>query len=150
MKNDQIFDKKLQQAANFGLYNPQSGLSYQSKVEFLNASHASYLKDTLDPMERATHDLCIEEQESALRGMKMPDAEDYHVHNQHIQEHNLFRISPEVRKLKENDPQLYKLVQEAMNAHIKQHESFMQKRSEGNVFENAKAALQGTAKKPRS
>ena len=150
MKNDQIFDKKLQQAANFGLYNPQSGLSYQSKVEFLNASHASYLKDTLDPVERATHDLCVEENEQALHGMQMPDAEDYHVHQQHIAEHNLFRISPEIRRLKSEDTQLYKLVQESLAAHIKQHENFMQQRSEGNVFENAKAALQGTAKKPRS
>jgi hypothetical protein len=151
MQSDQIFDKKLQQAGNLGLYNPQSGLTYQSKIEFLNSMHASYLKDTLDPVERATHDLCIEENEEAIQGKKMPDAEDYHVHNLHIAEHNLFRISPEARKLKRDDPEKYKLFTEAISVHIKQHEEFMQKnKSQANVFENAKAAIQGTAKKPRS
>lgn len=150
MKNDQIFDKKLQQAANFGLYNPQSGLSYQSKVEFLTASQASYLKDTLDPVERATHDLCTEENECALHGKQIPNAEDYHMHAQHLAEHNLFRISAEVRRLRSKDEKAYKLFQEAMNVHIKQHQQFMQKQTDSNVLENAKAALQGTAKKPRS
>ena len=150
MQNDQIFDKKLQQAGNLGLYNPQSGLTYQAKVEFLNSMHASYLKDTLDPVERATHDLCIEENDEAIQGKQMPDAEEYHMHNQHIAEHNLFRISAEVRKLKRDNPKQYKLFEEAINAHIKQHENFLQNKSQGNVYDNAKAALQGTAKKPRS
>jgi hypothetical protein len=150
MQNDQIFDKKLQQAGNLGLYNPQSGLSYQSKIEFLNSMHASYLKDTLDPVERATHDLCIEENDEAIQGNKMPDAEEYHMHNQHIASHNLFRISAEARKLKRDNPQLYKLFDEAISAHIKQHENFLQNKSQGDVFNNAKAALKGTANKPRS
>lgn len=150
MQNDQIFDKKLQQAGNLGLYNPQSGISYQSKIEFLNSMHASYLKDTLDPVERATHDLCIEENEEAIEGRQMPDAEIFHMHAQHIAEHNLFRISPEVRKLKKDDPAKFKLFNEAIEAHIKQHENFMQQKSQGNVFDNAKAALQDTARKPRS
>jgi hypothetical protein len=150
MQNDQIFDKKLQQAGNLGLYNPQSGISYQAKIEFLNSMHASYLKDTLDPVERATHDLCIEENEEAIEGRQMPDAEIFHMHAQHIAEHNLFRISPEVRKLKKDDPAKFKLFNEAIEAHIKQHENFMQNQSQGNVFNNAKAALQDTARKPRS
>ena len=80
----------------------------------------------------------------------MPDAEEYHMHNQHIANHNLFRISPEARKLKRDEPEKYKLFSEAIDAHIKQHEKFLQGKSQGNVYDNAKAALQGTAKKPRS
>ncbi len=147
MKSDQIFDKKLQQAGNFGLYNPESGLSYQSKIEFLNAMHASYLKDTLDPLERATHDLCKEEQDEMLKGETVPDAEEWHKHEAHIQEHELFRISPEVRCLKHTDEKKYKLVQQAIELHIKQHQEFMQKNQQGDVIANAKEAFKGTAKK---
>jgi hypothetical protein len=141
MKNDQIFDKKLQQAGNFGLYNPQSGLTYTSKVEFLNAMHASYLKDTLDPMERATHDLCKEEQEQLLNGNEIPEVEDWHRHEMHIQEHELFRISPEVRCLKSCDEKKWKLLQEGLNMHIKKHQELMQKNQQGDVIANAKEAL---------
>ena len=147
MKSDQVFDKKLQQAGNFGLYNPQSGLSYQSKVEFLNAMHASYLTDTLDPMERATHDLCLEEQDAAINGKDIPQAEEFHIHDMHLKEHNLFLISPEVRLLRQKDEKSYKLLMEAMQAHIKQHEQYMAQKSNGNVFANAKEALKNTAKK---
>lgn len=146
MKSDQVFDKKLQQAGQFGLYNPQSGLAYSSKLEFLNAMHASYLKDTLDPMERATHDLCLEEQEAALEGKEIPQAEEWHEHNLHLAEHRLFRISPEVRCLKEKDQKAYELLQEALNIHIKQHQDFIQKTNQGNVIANAKEALKGTTK----
>lgn len=150
MKSDQVFDKKLQQAGNFGLYNPQSGLTYQAKVEFLNAMHAAYLTDTLDPTERATHDLCLDEQEQALNG-KVPQAEQWHQHAQHIAEHNLFRMSPEVRYLHCTDEKAYTLLQEAMNMHIQQHEQFMQQSNQGDVIANAKEALMGTAgkKQPR-
>lgn len=147
MKNDQVFDKKLQQAGQLGLYNPESTLSYVSKLEFLNAMHASFLKDTLDPLERATHDLCLEEQEAALEGKEIPQAEEWHIHQLHLAEHNLFRISPEVRYLKSKDPKAWQLLQEALNLHIKQHEDYMQKANQGNVIANAKEALKGTAKK---
>ena len=147
MKSDQVFDKKLQQAGQLGLYNPQSTLSYVSKLEFLNAMHASFLKDTLDPLERATHDLCLEEQEAALDGKEIPQAEEWHIHQLHLAEHNLFRISPEVRILKMKDPHAWQLLQEALNVHIQQHEKFMQKSNQGNVIANAKEALKGTAKK---
>ena len=147
MKSDQMFDKKLQQAGQMGLYNPQSSLSYASKLEFLNAMHASYLQDTLDPMERATHDLCLEEQEAALEGKEIPQAEEWHIHQLHLAEHNLFRISPEVRYLKTKDPKKWELLQEALNVHIKQHEQYMQKSNQGTVIANAKEALKGTAKK---
>lgn len=151
MTSDQVYDKKLQQAGNLGLYNPQSGLTYQSKIEFLNAMHASYLKDTLDPMERATHDLCLEENQQMKDGNGkdnkiIPEAQEWHKHAQHIAEHDLFRISPEVRCLEAEDPKAYRLLQEAISNHIKQHEKFMQNSQQGNVIDNAKAALNGTAR----
>jgi len=146
MKNDQVFDKKLQQAGNFGLYNPQSGLSYTSKVELLNSMHASYLKDTLDPEERNTHDLCLEEQQAMIDG-NIPEVFDYHKHEQHIAEHNLFRISPEVRCLKVEDEKAWKLLQEAVDQHIKQHQQYMQQEQQGDVIAKAKEALKSTAKK---
>ena len=80
----------------------------------------------------------------------MPEAEQFHIHAQHISEHNLFRISPEVRKLRKDNYSQYKILMESLNVHIEQHKKFMQNQSQGNVYENAKAALQGTAKKPRS
>lgn len=150
MQSDQIFDKKLQQVGNLGLYNPQANIPYSTKLEFLNSMHASYLKDTLDPVERATYELCIEENEEAFKGAKMPEAEEFHMHTQHINEHNLFRISPEVRKLRKDNYPQYKTLMESLNVHVEQHKKFMQNQSQGNVYENAKAALQGTAKKPRS
>ena len=146
MTSDQVFDKKLQQAGNFGLYNPQSGLSYSAKKQVLDAMKASYLIDTLDPQERATYDLCRDEQRQFMDG-KQPEVFDYHEHERHIAEHNLFRISPEVRCLREKDEKKWKLLQEALDAHIKEHQQYLQKSQEGNVIANAKEALKGTAKK---
>ena len=145
MTNDQVFDKKLQQAGNFGLYNPQSGLSYSSKIELLNSMHASYLKDTLDPEERATHDLCLEEQQELLEKQTIPEVYDYHKHQQHISEHNLFRISPEVRCLKERDEKAWKLLQEGIDMHVKKHMEYMKQTEQGDVIAKAKDALNGTA-----
>lgn len=147
MKSDQVFDKKLQQAGNFGLYNPQSGMSYSSKIELLNSMHASYLKDTLDPMERNTHDLCLEEQEKMIEGKEIPEVYSYHQHAQHISEHNLFRISPEVRCLEGRDKKAWKLLQEAIEAHVKEHQKYLEQTQQGDVIANAKDALRRTATK---
>ena len=147
MQSDQVFDKKLQQAGNFGLYALDSPLSYSAKVNFLNSIKANYLLDTLNPEERATYDLCTEENYSLLETKKVPEVEPFHVHNQHINEHNLFRISPEIRHLKQKDPEAYKTFQQSLDMHIEQHQSYLNKSSNSNVYENAKAAL-GTARKP--
>jgi hypothetical protein len=147
MKSDQVFDKKLQQAGNFGLYNPDSGLSYTSKIELLNSMHASYLRDTLDPSERNNHDLICWENDQMFEQKEIPQAYDYHKHEQHITEHNLFRMSPEVRCLKEKDPKAWEMLQESISSHIKQHEQFMKQSQQSNVFANAKEALKGTARK---
>lgn len=147
MKNDQVFDKKLQQAGNLGLYNPQANISFISKLEFLDALQANYLKDTLDPMQRATHDLVEEEHMRLLNENVVPTAEKYHIHQQHIEEHELFRISPEVRCLQTSDPNKYAKVLEAIESHIEQHKKMMDQNQKGNVFADAKDALRGTARK---
>lgn len=147
MKSDQVFDKKLQQAGSFGLYNPESGLSYQAKVELLNSMHANYLRDTLDPEERSNHDLICWENDLMLNKKEIPQAYDYHKHEQHIAEHTIFRISPEALCLKERDEKAWEMLQEAVTAHIEQHKKFVQQSQQGNVIQNAKDALKGTAKK---
>ena len=146
MKNDQVFDKKLQQAGNFGLYNPQSGMSYRAKKQVLDSMKASYLIDTLDPQERATYDLCMDEQRQFMDS-KQPEVFAYHEHARHISEHNIFRISPEVRCLREKDEKKWKLLQEALEAHIAEHQKYMEQTQQGDVIANAKEALKGTARK---
>lgn len=146
MTSDQVFDKKLQQAGSFGLYNPQSGLSYRAKKELLDSMKASYLIDTLDPQERATYDLCMDEQRQFLEG-KQPEVFDYHEHARHIAEHNIFRISPEVRCLKEKDEKKWKLLQEALDAHIKSHQQYLEQTQQSNVIADAKGALTGTTRR---
>ena len=147
MTNDQIFDKKLQQAGNFGIYAVDSPLSYKAKCEFLNSIKASYLIDTLDPEQRATHDLCDEENSILFRDHSVPEVEEFHNHAAHIEEHNLYRISPEVRKLAKEDPKAYKAFQEAMQTHIDQHKKFLDQTSNKDVYQNAKAALNTTSKR---
>ncbi len=82
-----------------------------------------------------------------LNKKEIPQAYDYHKHEQHIAEHNNFRMSPEVRCLKDKDEKAWELLQEAINAHIEQHKKFVQQSQQSNVLQNAKEALKGTAKK---
>ena len=146
MTSDQVFDKKLQQAGNFGLYNPASNLSYHAKVQVLDSMKASYLIDTLDPQERATYELCKDEQMQFMDG-KQPEVFDYHEHARHIEEHNIFRISSEVRCLKDEDEKKWKLLQEALSAHIAEHQKYLEQTQKGDVIANAKEALKGTARR---
>lgn len=147
MQSDQAFDKKLQQAGSLGLFAPDSNMSYQSKVELLNALHAGYLKDTLDPHERATHDLCDEENRTMFDKKTLPTVEGYHIHRLHIDEHNLFRISPEVRQLFKDDPVAHNVYQQMLDAHITKHQEFMSKSQDDYALKNAKAALSTTPRK---
>jgi hypothetical protein len=146
MQSDQVFDKKLQQAGNFGLYAVDSPLSYRAKVSFLNSIKANYLVDTLDPEQRATHDLCDDENCQLFKDKTVPEVAEFHKHDLHIYEHNLYRISPEIRKLAKEDPKAHAAFQQAMDAHIENHQKFMQQSSNKDVYANAKAAL-GTAGK---
>lgn len=143
MQSDQAVEKKLNQVVGLGMYAPDNYMSYQSKIEMLNSLRATFLVDTLDPVERATHDLIEEENAQLMQGGDTPTAEAFHVHAQHIVEHNLFRISPEVRQLKQDNPERYKALQEAIDLHIKEHEEYESKKQQSNVYQNAKA-IQGT------
>ena len=139
--SDTVIDKKLQQAIGMGMYNPQAGMSFVAKLELLNTMKANYLLDTLDPNERATHDLVQEENRKILVKREVPDVEGFHNHGQHIAEHNLFRLSPEVRKLKDENPDEYKAFTEAIELHIQQHQGFMQEADNANVFNDAKTIM---------
>lgn len=150
MTSDQVYDKKLQQAGNFGLYAVDSPLSYQAKCSFLNSIKANYLIDTLDPEQRATHDLCDEENYILKDDHQVPKVEEFHNHADHIKEHNLFRISPQIRELKHKDPKVYEAFQQAMQTHIDQHTKFLSESSNQDIYTNAKAALGTATGTPRS
>lgn len=139
-QSDQRLDKKLQQASQLGLYSPEAGLSYISKLEWLDALDSDYLKDTLDPAERATHDLICEEHCLFLEPDN-PKVEQWHLHDQHIFEHNLFRISPEVRQLKYENPELYEAIQQAIDSHIMEHSRYIGESGDQSIYQNAKALL---------
>lgn len=145
VQDDQTVDKKLQQAMQIGLYNPQLNLSYVSKIHMLEAMQGNYLLDTLDPSEKAQHDLIESEHFEMLEKKNIPSAEDYHIHDQHILEHNLFRVSPEVRLLKESEPERYKMIMEMIQAHLDQHMKFKAGREQQSSYDNAKAFFGGTA-----
>jgi hypothetical protein len=146
MQSDQTIDKKLQQAMGIGLYNPQAGIPFQAKLEFLNSLRATYLQDTLDPLERATHNLIEEENHSIFEKMLVPKVETFHVHAQHIYEHNLFRISPAVRKLAHEDPKKHGSLMEALALHVEEHEKLAAEMQPNNIppedIEAAKASLE--------
>lgn len=149
MQSDQVFDKKLQQAGNLGLYAADSVMSYHSKVEFLNAIHASYLKDTLDPIERATHDLCDNEHRLVVEH-KLPECEAFHKHQQHIQEHELFLISPFLLNMKETDPEGYAKVKQALVNHLDQHKKMLGEQQQGDPYANAKALMSTGGRQPKA
>lgn len=148
MQSDQVFDKKLQQAGSFGLYAVDSPLSYRAKVSFLNSIKANYLVDTLDPEQRATHDLCDDENCQLYKDKTVPEVAQFHKHDLHIYEHNLYRISPEIRKLAKENPKAHAAFQQAMDTHIENHQKFLQQTSNEDVYANAKAALGTAGKKP--
>jgi len=124
MQSDQTIDKKFQQALSIGIYSPQAGIPYASKLELLNSMRANFLQDTLDPMERATHNLVVEENMMMLHSKTVADVMEFHRHDQHIAEHELFRISPEVRRLAQEKPAEYKALIDAMDVHVDKHQKF--------------------------
>lgn len=126
VRSDQMIDKKIQQASALGVYAPNSGMSYKAKLELFNSMRATYLQDTLDPMERATHDLIDEEHSMLMYSEVQPQAEEYHNHAQHLYEHNLFRISPEIRRLKQENPKRHAALLDALAMHVEEHQRFMQ------------------------
>lgn len=140
MQSDQARQLKMTQAANLGVYNPQAGLSFLTKLEILDSLDSGYLKDTLDPIERSNHDAIRDEQRDLLDKIDI-EVHDYDNHSQHILEHTVFRLSAQVRELKKKDPNLYAYVQESLKKHIEEHSKFQQDTSNKGVYENAKALL---------
>lgn len=147
MQDDQTVDKKLQQAMSMGLYDPNRNLSYLSKMHLVDALQCNYLMDTLDPNEKAQHDLIESEHYDMSDRQIQPQAEYFHLHSQHIVEHNIYRVSPEVRMLKEKEPEQYKALMQMLENHIKQHEDFEKQSKQPDVVSGAKAIFGGTANK---
>ena len=140
MQSDQARQLKMTQAANMGVYNPQTGLSYLTKLEILDTLNSGYLKDTLDPIERSNHELIRDEHSDLMEKIDI-EVHDYDNHSQHILEHTVFRMSTQVRELKKSDPKLYAFIQETLKKHIGEHSKFQQDTSNKGVYENAKALL---------
>lgn len=140
MQSDQARQLKMTQAGNMGVYNPQSGLSYLTKLEILDSLNSGYLKDTLDPIERSNHDVIRDEHRELLESIDI-EVHDYDNHSQHILEHSVFRMSSQVRELKNTNPELYAYIQESLKKHIGEHSKFQQDTSNKGVYENAKALL---------
>ena len=140
MQSDQARQLRMTQAANLGVYNPQTGLSYVTKLEILDALNSGFLKDTLDPMERASHDQISDEHRSILDKIDT-EVNDWDNHSQHILEHSLFRMSSYVRNLKNTDKALYEYVMATLDEHIKKHTEYKQGSESQNVYQNAKAIL---------
>lgn len=139
MQNDQTVDKKLQQASGLGLYNPQAGLSFLSKLNLVDALNCSYIQDTLDPSEKATHELIEDEHYKIIEEDTIPEVFDFHLHEQHLFEHNIFRISPEVRMLEKTNEKKYKQILEQLDIHIKEHQKLIQSKTKQSSYDNAKA-----------
>lgn len=140
INSDITLEKKIAQAANLGVYNPQLGLSYRTKIEMLDAINSGYLKDTLDPTQRANHELTQLENEQFLE-LKNPIVEDFHDHELHIVEHNLFRLSPLLQKLKSTDKERYDKIRQALDGHIGEHQKILGNSAENKNLQNAKALI---------
>jgi hypothetical protein len=149
MQSDQTVDKKMQQAMGLGMFAPNTGMSYIAKLELLNSMRATYLQDTLDPLERATHDLVDEENTIMMFKMEVPNVEKFHNHAQHLVEHNLYRISPAVRKLQEDDPKKHKALLDALAMHIEQHEKFASEQQQSQQMTPANLQAAKNAMKQR-
>ncbi len=141
LKNsDIILEKKITQAASLGVYNPELNLSYKSKLEILNSVNCGYLQDTLDPTQRVNYELIQWEQEEFLN-LRAPIVEEFQDHEQHIAEHNIFRLSPLLQKLKSKDIDRYDKVREALDHHIGNHQQLVENTAHNTDLENAKAYL---------
>lgn len=121
MKDDQYVNSKFQQALAMGVYNPEAGLSYVQKVSIMEKLSLGSIINTLDPAEIQTNQIIREEHEEIESGIE-PEVEEWHVHPQHIYEHNLYRQSPYMRKLRRFDKEQYELALEILDIHIKSHE----------------------------
>jgi hypothetical protein len=80
LRSDQIIEKKMMQATQFGIYSQEVGLSYRSKLEVLDMIQAGYLKDTLNPVERANW-AQVQMEHDALYKEEMLEVQPYEMHD---------------------------------------------------------------------
>lgn len=137
MKNDQYIDSKFKQAQALGVFTPQSGLTYIQKVHIMEKLHLGSILETLDPVEVQTNQIVREEHEEIELGI-LPEVEEWHFHQQHIYEHNLYRQSPIMRKWRKFDNKKYKLMLEQLDSHIQEHQKFVQNKQNdmGQAFQS--------------
>lgn len=121
MKDDRYITNKFNQALALGVYNPQSGLNYVQKVNIMEKMHLGSILDTLDPVEVATNQIVREEHEEMEMG-KDPEVESWHIHKQHIYEHNLYRQSPLLRCMRKFESAKYKVILDRLEKHINSHQ----------------------------
>lgn len=140
MRSDQIIEKKMMQASNFGVYNPEAGMSYRAKLEVLDMLQAGYLKDTLDPVERANW-AQIQYEHTLLVKEEMLEVQPYEMHEMHLQEHTLELMSTRMIELKKKNPEEYQKFAEMLNMHISQHQEILSERQSSQVYDRAKAAM---------
>ena len=138
MQSDAAIEKKVTQATNFGLYDPQSNLKYRSKLEFLETLNSGYLQDTLDPVERVNYGR-IKREHAKMYARKTVEVDPMEFHEMHIDEHTMELLSPELAQLEVEDQELYKYLVDALREHIEQHRTFVQESSVQQDYENAKA-----------
>lgn len=127
MKNDQYVDAKFRQAQNLGVFTPESGLTYVQKVHIMEKLQLGSILETLDPVEVMTNQVIREEHEELELGI-IPEVEEWHFHQQHIYEHNLYRQSPLMRKWRKFDNEKYRLMLDQLEQHIAEHQQFVEEK----------------------
>lgn len=140
LRSDQIIEKKMMQATQFGLYSAEAGMSYRSKLEVLDMIQAGYLKDTLDPVERANW-AQIQYEHNNLYKDEMLEVQPYEMHEMHIQEHTLELMSPKMMEMKKTEPDQYEKYAEMLNRHISQHQEIVSQNQQQQVYGGAKAFM---------
>ena len=140
MQSDQVIEKKMAQATSLGLYNPEAGLSYRSKLKALDMIQANYLSETLSPVESANWGQ-IQNEHKKLFCMEEIEVKHYQNHQMHIEEHQLLLMSPKLEKLKYTDKATYDFIIHTLEEHILQHQEYYQEPQQQQVFNDAKAIL---------
>jgi hypothetical protein len=140
LRSDQIIEKKMMQATQFGIYSQEVGLSYRSKLEVLDMIQAGYLKDTLNPVERANW-AQVQIEHDALYKEEMLEVQPYEMHDMHVQEHTLELMSPRMLEMKRKKPEEYSKFAEMLNMHISQHQEYLQEAQNEQVYDRAKALM---------
>lgn len=137
MQSDQIIEKKMAQANQMGLYNPQMNLPYRTKLEMLDMLKASYLKETLDPIERVNWTQSQREH-MMLNQDEEIEVQSFELHQLHIQEHQMYLMSEEILELKRENPDKYKVLVGKLNTHIEQHEGFKKQSTQQGIYQAGK------------